>query len=50
MMKVLLTIARAIDSLNERIGRTAIWLVLVMVLVSTANAVSRYALNASSNA
>ena len=50
MMKVLLTIARAIDSLNERIGRAVIWLVLVMVLVSAANAVSRYALNASSNA
>lgn len=50
MMKVLLTIARAIDALNERIGRTVIWLVLAMVLVSTVNALVRYLFNQSSNA
>ena len=49
-MKPLLTISRAIDALNERIGRAVIWLVLVMVLVSAVNAVTRYALNMSSNA
>lgn len=50
MMKLLLAVSRAIDALNERIGRLVLWLVLVMVLVSSANAVSRYALNLSSNA
>src|SRR5258708_2148625 len=50
MMKVLLKIARAIDSLNERIGRAVIWLVLAMALISTANALARYLFNRSSNA
>jgi TRAP-type mannitol/chloroaromatic compound transport system permease small subunit len=50
MMKILLTISRAIDALNERIGRSVIWLVLVMVLVSSANALIRYVFNQSSNA
>lgn len=49
-MKQLLAISHAIDALNERIGRVVIWLVLAMVLVSSGNAVSRYLLNASSNA
>ncbi len=49
-MNVLLGISRAIDALNERLGRLLTWLVLAMVLVSSANAVSRYLLNASSNA
>ncbi len=49
-MKVLLTISRAIDALNERIGRTVIWLVLVMALISAANAMVRYLFNRSSNA
>ena len=49
-MNLLLTISRAIDALNERIGRLVLWLVLVMVLVSAANAISRYLLNISSNA
>lgn len=50
MMKILLKVARAIDALNERIGRTVIWLVLVMALVSTVNALVRYLFNQSSNA
>jgi TRAP-type mannitol/chloroaromatic compound transport system permease small subunit len=50
MMKLLLAVSRAIDMLNERVGRLVLWLVLVMVLVSSGNAVSRYALNLSSNA
>jgi len=49
-MTPLLTLSRAIDWLNERVGRAVFWLVLVMVLVSAGNAVSRYALNLSSNA
>ena len=49
-MQALLKISRAIDWLNERIGRLLIWAVLAMVLVSTGNAVVRYALRTSSNA
>jgi len=49
-MNVLLAISRAIDALNERVGRTVLWLILVMALVSSANAVYRYVFNNSSNA
>ena len=49
-MKPLLAFSRAVDWLNERVGRLVYWCVLVMVLVSAANAVSRYALNIASNA
>ena len=49
-MKLLLAISHAIDALNERVGRLVLWLVLVMVLVSSGNAISRYAFNLSSNA
>lgn len=49
-MNQLLTIARAIDAINERIGRLAFWLVLLMALISAGNALARYGLNLSSNA
>ncbi len=49
-MKFLLVVSRAIDAINERVGRIVLWLVLAMALVSAGNAVSRYALNLSSNA
>jgi len=49
-MKPLLTLSRAIDGLNERIGRTLMWLVLVAVLVSAGNATTRYMLDIASNA
>ena len=49
-MKALLGVSRAIDGLNERVGRLIYWCVLVMVLVSAANATSRYALDVASNA
>jgi TRAP-type mannitol/chloroaromatic compound transport system permease small subunit len=49
-MKMLLKISRAIDALNEKIGRAVTWLVLVMVLVSASNASARYLFNLSSNA
>jgi len=49
-MHALLSISRAIDRINERVGRALAWLVLAAVLVSSLNAVSRYALNKSSNA
>ncbi|MBI3545798.1 MAG: TRAP transporter small permease subunit [Gammaproteobacteria bacterium] len=49
-MKSWIRIAKAIDTLNERIGRGACWLVLVVTLISAANALSRYGLGMSSNA
>jgi TRAP-type mannitol/chloroaromatic compound transport system permease small subunit len=48
-MKVLLTVSRAIDTLNEHVGRLTYWLILAAVLISTGNAVVRYAFNVSSN-
>ncbi|MEO8165823.1 MAG: TRAP transporter small permease subunit [Betaproteobacteria bacterium] len=50
MMHIFLRISQAIDALNERVGRTVLWLVLVMALVSAANALARYLFNLSSNA
>ncbi len=49
-MKFLLSFARLVDALNERVGRAVAWLVLVAVLVSAGNATVRYAFNLSSNA
>ena len=49
MMKLLLRLSRAVDWLNERIGRLVYWLVLAAVLISSANAMSRYVLNKTSN-
>jgi TRAP-type mannitol/chloroaromatic compound transport system permease small subunit len=49
-MKALLGLSRAIDALNEQVGRLVYWCVLITVLVSAANASSRYALNIASNA
>lgn len=49
-MQALLKYSRAIDALNERIGKAAAWLILVAVLVSTINALFRYTLSMSSNA
>ena len=49
-MRVWLALANGIDALNERIGRAVTWLVLVVTLISAANAVLRYGLNSSSNA
>ena len=49
-MKGLLALSRAIDFVNEHIGRLVYWCILIMVLVSAANATSRYALNLASNA
>ena len=49
-MKSLLSLSRGIDRLNEQVGRLVYWLVLVAVLISAGNAISRYTLNLSSNA
>ena len=49
-MKSLLAFAHFIDRLNERIGRAVTWLVLLTVLISAGNAISRKLFDASSNA
>jgi TRAP-type mannitol/chloroaromatic compound transport system permease small subunit len=46
----LLAACRAVDALNERIGRICDWLVLLSCVVSAGNAMVRYAYDASSNA
>jgi TRAP-type mannitol/chloroaromatic compound transport system permease small subunit len=49
-LNALLRLCRAIDTVNDRIGRLTMWLVLAAVLVSALNAISRKAFSASSNA
>ncbi len=46
----LLAVTRVIDGLNERIGKAVAWLVLVAVLISAGNAVTRKLFSLSSNA
>jgi len=48
-LNALLALSRAIDALTERIGRFVYWLILVVVLISAANATVRKAFNYSSN-
>jgi TRAP-type mannitol/chloroaromatic compound transport system permease small subunit len=49
-VNLLLTLSRGIDSLNERLGRMTMWLVLASVLISAVNAIVRKAFNIGSNA
>lgn len=49
-MSGLLKLSGLIDTLNERIGKGVIWLVLIAVLVSAINAIVRKAFDVSSNA
>ena len=49
-MGPLISLSRAIDALNDRLGRLANWLVLAACLISAGNAMSRYAFDLSSNA
>ncbi|MDW8123757.1 MAG: TRAP transporter small permease subunit [Geminicoccaceae bacterium] len=49
-MERLLRVSALIDSFNQKVGRTVMWLVLVTVVISAANAVVRKALDTSSNA
>ncbi len=46
----LLKLSRQIDWLTERVGKSIIWLVLVVTLIAATNAVMRYTVNYSSNA
>ena len=49
MMRGLLGLSRAIDALNETVGKLTYWLILAAVLISTGNAIVRYVFNRSSN-
>ena len=49
-MRGLLAFSRAVDAMNGKFGALADWLVLLSCLISAANAFSRYAFGASSNA
>jgi len=49
-LSALLSLSRLIDRFNEKVGHTFLWLVLVTVLISAANAIVRKAFNYSSNA
>ncbi len=49
-MQPLLSLSRGIDRLNERIGKAVIWLILLAILVSAANAIIRKVFSTSSNA
>ncbi|MBA4252855.1 MAG: C4-dicarboxylate ABC transporter substrate-binding protein [Comamonadaceae bacterium] len=49
-MKYLMWFSRAIDALNGGLGKVLMWLILLTVLISAGNAISRYAFSISSNA
>jgi TRAP-type mannitol/chloroaromatic compound transport system permease small subunit len=49
-MAALLRLSRAIDWMNEKIGKNVAWLLLLAVIISTANAIIRKIFNQSSNA
>ncbi|CAA7613918.1 TRAP-type mannitol/chloroaromatic compound transport system, small permease component [Magnetospirillum sp. LM-5] len=49
-MAPFLMLSAMIDRMNASIGRTVTWLILVMVLISSGNAMVRYTFNNSSNA
>jgi len=49
-MKYLMMFSRAIDALNGGLGKVLMWLILLTVLISAANAISHYAFSISSNA
>lgn len=49
-MRGLLAISRFIDGVNIRVGKMVSWVILIVVIVSATNAVSRKAFDMSSNA
>lgn len=48
-MTLLLKLSQLIDWLNERVGKSAFWLVLIMAVISAGNASYRFVFNDSSN-
>lgn len=49
-MSFLLSLSRLIDTINEKIGLSISWALLVAVLICSGNAIMRYAFSISSNA
>jgi TRAP-type mannitol/chloroaromatic compound transport system permease small subunit len=49
-VNALLAFSRGVDWITERIGRTVYWLLLAAVVISTVNALMRYAFDIGSNA
>jgi TRAP-type mannitol/chloroaromatic compound transport system permease small subunit len=49
-MRSLLALSAGIDRLNDWVGRTVYWAILIAVVISAGNATVRYSLNTSSNA
>ena len=49
-MRPLLALSHAIDALNAAVGRAVSWLVLVAVMISAGNAISRMVFSLASNA
>ena len=49
-MTALIKLSRVIDAINERIGKTAAWAIVVAILVSAINAIIRRFFGVSSNA
>jgi TRAP-type mannitol/chloroaromatic compound transport system permease small subunit len=50
MMRALLQLSKAIDTLNAKVGLIATWLVLIACVISAGNALMRYGFDLSSNA
>jgi TRAP-type mannitol/chloroaromatic compound transport system permease small subunit len=50
LLKALLSVSRAIDALNTRLGRWLAWLIFAAVVVSSVNAIVRKVFDMSSNA
>jgi TRAP-type mannitol/chloroaromatic compound transport system permease small subunit len=48
-VNALLAFSRTVDWINEAVGKTTTWLILIVVLISAGNAVFRYAFDWSSN-
>jgi len=49
MLKLCLRLSRAIDALNEHVGKLTYWLILAAVPMSPGNATARYTFTMSSN-
>ena len=49
-MPLLLQLSKLIDAVNERVGRTCYWLILVVVVISAGNAIVRKLFSVGSNA
>lgn len=49
-MSALLSLSGLIDRLNEKVGKSVTWLILIMTIISSGNATVRYLFNYSSNA